>query len=189
MIFYQLSRPVSYLSIEDQSKWKIDWLLPFALAIAINFGYLVLPDRPDFYGEDGLMQEFQGFLEILPGFFLAALAAIATFNKEDLDRLLPEPTPKIGIRIKNKSLTIGLTRRRMLSYLFGYLTFLSVFLCLAVVIGSAVQQSYYHLFGHSVSVKIAFFFIFNLFFWQMIIVTIFGLYQLCDRIHQPDDET
>lgn len=188
MIAYQLTRPVSYLTIEDPSKWKIDWLLPAIIAAVITGGFLLLPDRPGLYEHENLMDEFQGFLQILPGFFLASLAAIATFNKEDLDYHLPKPTPKIEIQLKGRPLTIELTRRRMLCYLFGYLTFLSVFLYLAVVLGAAVEPSYYELFNNSLFIKTALFSIFNLFFWQMIVVTIFGLYQLCDRIHQPENE-
>lgn len=188
MILYQLSRPVSYLFIEDRSKWRIDWLIPFLIALLVTALFLYLPTPPKIFGENGLAKDCQDFLQMLPGFFLAALAAIATFNKQDLDYLLPAPTPKIEVIIRGKSVKIDLTRRRMLSYLFGYLTFLSLCLYLFILAGEAIAPSY-ESFEYKDIASAFIFLIFQLFFWQMIIVTIFGLYQLCDRIHQPDEPT
>lgn len=192
MLFYQLTRPVAYLFIKDSSKSRIDWVMPFVVSVIVTALYSQLPNPPKFYGENGLIKELQGFLQLLPGFYLAALGAIATFNKNDLDFELPKPTPQITIRIirseRINEIDIGLTRRRMLSYLFGYLTFLSLMLYLGTVFGSSVSGSFSQLAGeYSCLIKIFLLWVFNLFFFQMIIITVFGLYQLCDRIHQPDD--
>jgi magnesium-transporting ATPase (P-type) len=187
MIFYQLSRPAAYLWIKDKAKWQIDWLYPFLIAAALTTAFFFLPVPRHLYGEKGIVKELIGFLQILPGFYLAALAAIATFNKNDLDFHLPAPTPQIDIKVNGKEVEIELTRRRMLSYLFGYLTFLSLALYLAVVLGTIAAPSAQKLFGaYLIAAKIVFLGTIVLFFCQMIIITIFGLYQLCDRIHQPD---
>lgn len=192
MIFYQLSRPASYLFIKDSSKWKMDWLIPVVITGFISLCFHFIPTKEIWLGEKGLIRNLQGFLQILPGFYLASLAAIATFNKEDLDFELPEPTPSISIKfIRDTRLhkkTIKLTRRRMLCNLFGYLTFLSLMLYLATVFApvllvEAVYQAQEYQFYILEMVKG----LFQLFFWQMIIVTIFGLYQLCDRIHHVGD--
>lgn len=123
----------------------------------------------------------------MPGFYLAALAAVATFDRNDLDRLLPEPTPTIKAIIKGEHVKIKLTRRRMLCYLFGYLTFLSLMIYLFLYIGLVCSPSAPLLFkNYLLPVKVCFVLALNLFFYQMIAVTVFGLYQLCDRIHQPD---
>lgn len=190
MVLYQLTRPIAYLFISDRPKWKIDWALPLLVTTVFVSGFYILPVPKPLFGENGIVKELQGFLQILPGFYLAALAAIATFNKSDLDFYLPKPTPKIDIRVNGKEVNIDLTRRRMLSYLFGYLTFLSLLLYLLTVLGSAVAPSAHIIGGaYYAFVKAACWMLFNLFFWQMIIVTIFGLYQLCDRIHQPEPPT
>jgi hypothetical protein len=44
-----------------------------------------------------------GFVQVLPGFYIAALAAIATFNKTDIDKIMAAPAPKIDIFIHGKS--------------------------------------------------------------------------------------
>lgn len=190
MIFYQLTRPASYLTIKDPSKWKMDWGVPLFLTIGIACTLYFLPNKVSFYGKNGIMPQLQSFLQMLPGFYLAALAAIATFNKKDLDFYLPNPTPEIITRMGSQYLYIKLTRRRMLCYLFGYLTFLSLILYLASVFGSVLSVNLATLVSNYKEYVISglkFFFIF--FFFQMIIITIFGLYQLCDRIHQPDNNS
>ena len=190
MIIYQLSRPISYLAIKDKAKWKIDWLLPLIISISCSAIFFTLPIEKTIYGNDGFIRDLQGFLQILPGFYLAALAAIATFNKNDLDFHLPPPTPQIEIIIQNQKILINLTRRIMLSDLFGYLTFLSLMIYIFIVVGSIMAPNSSFLFkNYYEPIKIISFFVGNLFFWQMIIITIFGLYQLCDRIHQPDNTT
>lgn len=190
MILYQLTRPAAYLYIQDRSKWKIDWLLPLMAATLISVIYFCLPAVQPLFGDAGIIKQLQGFLQILPGFYLAALAAIATFNKNDLDFHLPAPTPKIDVVVNGHEVLINLTRRRMLSYLFGYLTFLSLVIYLATVLASIAAPSGVAIFGKNLIIAKAFFIAcLNLFFIQMIIVTIFGLYQLCDRIHQPDQVT
>jgi hypothetical protein len=136
-----------------------------------------------------MIRELQGLLQILPGFYLTALAAISTFNKNDLDYYLPKPTPQIDILVSGHRVLIYLTRRKMLSYLFGYLTFLSLMLYISTVIGSAIAPSFNQIFApYSTAFLLVFEALFQIFFWQMIIITIFGLYQLCDRIHQPDND-
>lgn len=189
MLFYQLTHPVAYLFIKDSSKWKIDWLIPAVTALLLSCAYHFLPAKAAWFENGGMIKELQGLLQILPGFYLTALAAISTFNKNDLDFYLPKPTPQIYILVNGHRILIQLTRRKMLSYLFGYLTFLSLVIYLCTVAGSAAAPSFHSIFGgYETFFSIGFALLFQLFFWQMIIITIFGLYQLCDRIHQPDND-
>lgn len=129
-----------------------------------------------------------GLLQILPGFYVASLAAIATFNKNNMDEYMPEPTPTVTIRVSGHVCPIKLTRRRMLSLMFGYLSFLSLLLFLAIVLANALAPSLKVLLPlplHKIALA-AFVAIYGLLFWHMIAVTLFGLYQLSDRMHQPD---
>jgi hypothetical protein len=188
MVLYQLSRPISYLAIHDPSKWKIDWILPAALTVFITSCLFLLPIRPPVFGDTGVLVKLSGLLQILPGFYIASLAAIATFNKNNMDEYMPEPTPTVTVRVSGHTLPIRLTRRRMLSLLFGYLTFLSLALFLSIIAANFVAPSMKKLIPdhlHSVALGV-FVIVYGLFFWHMIAVTLFGLYQLSDRMHQPD---
>ena len=115
MLLYQLSRPLAYLWIKEKSKNKIiiDWCLPIVLSSLVVFLYYILPLKTAIVGKDGLLTSMQGFLQIMPGFYLAALAAISTFNKVDLDYKLPTPSPSItikekGVDIARVTLHVGL---------------------------------------------------------------------------------
>lgn len=188
MLLYQLLRPLSYMEIRDASKWKIDVLLPiiFTIIITVAIGYM--PIKVQVFGQSGLMTLLIGLLQILPGFYLTALAAVATFNRPDMDLLLPKPIPTIKISVKGKSQDIELTRRRMLSMLFGYLTFISFSLYFLAVSAQVVAPSV-----ASIMTASEIFFLRNIFLLlflfllgQLIFITMFGLYQLSDRMHQPD---
>jgi hypothetical protein len=190
MAIYQLLRPVSYLVIRDSSKWKIDWVIPVIFASITLIVLFGIPVRPTIFGSSGVLAQLSGLLQILPGFYIASLAAIATFNKENMDEYMPEPTPTVTIRVSGHQFPIRLTRRRMLSLLFGYLSFLSLFLFLAIIAANVVAPSakvFLPSEMHKVAISI-FVGMYSLLFWHMIAVTLFGLYQLSDRMHQPDQE-
>jgi hypothetical protein len=190
MLGYQLLRPLFYLTIKDGAKWKIDFLVPLAASLLTLAGIFVWPLRPQLFMANGLVTQVLGLLQIMPGFYLAALAAIATFNKVDMDSYMPSPTPTVRITIKGQSLPIKLTRRRMLSLQFGYLTFISLLLFISAIGANALAPSVkivlsptYH--ASAVGLFVCFF---AFMFWHMISVTMFGLYQLSDRMHQPDEQ-
>lgn len=187
MLLYQIFRPIDYLRIVDQSKLRIDWAVPLFLAAFTALCFWFLPNKPQVFVKDGLLQQVGSFLSIMPGFYLAALAAIATFNKEDMDEYLPEPTPTVKTLSNGVPIQMKLTRRRYLSLMFGYLTLVSLILFVGTIFVNACAESIKNAVNAPARqyVVVLFVLIFFSFFWHMIIVTFFGLYQLSDRIHQP----
>jgi hypothetical protein len=188
MLAYQLLRPLAYLSIKAPRKWLMDWGLPFIFALLSSALYFFMTPRPQIFLANGTLAQLSGLLQLLPGFYIASLAAVATFQREDLDQYMPEPTPASSAFIKGQWVPIPLTRRRMMSMMFSYLSFVSIVLFIMIVganfvatWGAAIVPSSYKL-----AAVIGFIFIFCWIFWNMIIVTLFGLYQLGDRIHQPE---
>src|SRR5689334_187541 len=106
MLRYQLLRPLAYLAIDDRSKWQIDLLIPAIFAVVQTLLIFSVPLRPMIYLNGGLISQLLGLLQIMPGFYLAALAAIATFNRADMDGYMPQPTPTVRVQIKGVSLPI-----------------------------------------------------------------------------------
>lgn len=191
-LFYVFSRPLFYIFIKDPSgdkKW-IDWILPICTTFLL-FILLYLSDaNPVIIGENGVLQNLKGFLQIMPGFYLTALAAVATFSNKNLDLLLPKPAPTINIMYNgNKINGLELTRRRFLNYLFSYLTTISLFLYFSIIIAEiyvGAKITSYTFF--QMWIKPLLLFIYATFIWQMLFITIFGLYQLCERIHQIEQD-
>lgn len=191
MLIYQLTRPFAYLKIEHPEKWKFDWLVPLVLNIITLFLFYFIGNGINIFGNNGFIDLISRFVQILPGFYIAALAAIATFNRTNIDQYMPEPTPKMDILISGQKNTISLTRRRFLCMLFSFLTAESIFLSLTSIFSL--------LFAPSISITIPmmfheltiyfFIFFYTFLFWQMIVATFLGLYYLGDRLNQPDQKT
>lgn len=183
----QLFRPFAYLLIEHPSKWQMDWLLPGILsAISILITIFLLPDI-NIYGDSGVISRVLGFVQNLPGFYIAALAAIATFGRTDIDNVLPAPTPTITEQREGVQDRIPLTRRRFLCMMFAFLTAESVVLVLFSILVLSVAG---HIqIEHAASAKVLshlFFFGYLFALYQMILATFWGLFYLGDRIHRVE---
>ena len=185
-----LLRPLSYLSIDHKSKWKVDWLYPFILAIisaALIFGAKRL-GPVSLYADGAMIAKILGFIQGLPGFYIAALAAIATFNRTDIDKTMPAPAPKIDIMVQGRSVAIELTRRRFLCSMFAFLTAESFVIIVLAIFAQSLYTPLKAFIHDSLQIWASglFILIFFLLFWQMIIASFWGLFYLGDRLHQPD---
>ncbi|MGA4112647.1 hypothetical protein ACI2VH_16080 [Ralstonia nicotianae] len=192
MFTYHLLRPFSYWTIKFNRKALLDWGYPFvaaALTAAVVFG-LSRYQHVTIFGDSGLIAKLISFVQNLPGFYIAALAAIATFNRVDIDRAMPAPTPKINIQLRGQTVAIELTRRRFLCALLAFLTAESLLLILSGILALVVAPSVKAAIPAQAQpwIVVASSTIYLVFFWQMLIVTFLGLFYLGDRIHQPDDQ-
>jgi hypothetical protein len=146
-------------------------------------------DGMNVWAANGLVASAQGFIQGLPGFYIAALAAVATFGAQgsSLDKVIPEPTPTLSTRFAGTWIDMKLTRRRFLCFLFSYLTALSIVLCLYAYYAQAIAAPARRLLPSSVDllswIAIA---VYIFFVFQLVVVTLWGLYYLGDRMHQPD---
>lgn len=184
----QMLQPFSYLAIRHPDKWKIDWLYPlfFSLvctALSISSGWAT-----DIYRASGPVSLLLGFLQCLPGFYIAALAAIATFGRTDIDNLLPEPTPTVKISKLGEEVPVKLTRRRFLAMLFSFLTCESIGLVIFSVFyiscGAVISDWTFDGFfvGRYVVVMLAF--LYYVLLLQLLIATFWGLYYLGFKLHE-----
>ncbi len=87
-MLWNLLRPLSYLCIEHKLKWKVDWLYPLLLAAISTAVVFSLKQfgSVSLYADSGIISKVLSFVQGLTGFYIAALAAIATFNKTDIDK-------------------------------------------------------------------------------------------------------
>jgi hypothetical protein len=130
-----------------------------------------------------------GFFSSLPGFYIAALAAIATFGRNDIDNILPEPTPTVKLVTRGENVLVKLTRRRFLAMLFAFLTCESI----ALVMYSVMFLSYgetvadLHAFGGGLgnALILGMTFIYYTLLMQMLAATFWGLYYLGFKLHEP----
>ncbi|WP_420390330.1 hypothetical protein [Marinobacter sp.] len=185
----QLFTPLAYLRIHHPIKPWFDLFIPLILC-CLGFGILMfLPGRVNLFGEAGLVAHVTQLLQMLIGFYIAALAAVATFPSEVLDQGFAGDPVRITVRRQGKRKQIEINRRRFLSYLFGYLAFESLFLFMVGMSISVLHNNLATLLDQKLIdfVKPAFIFVYLFLITNLMVTTLLGLHYLTDRIHRPPD--
>lgn len=176
-LFAKILTPIDYLWISHNEKKWFDFLLPIFAAtimvIAINY----LPKNISLIGKDSVVSLVNGILQILSGFYIASMAAVATFQKKGMDSLMDGTAPTL----RGKKLT----RRRFLTYLFGYLAFISITL---YFVGGAIQLTSssikeFHLTQFSWIRNICLF-IYLSFVCNILSTTALGMFFMIDKMHE-----
>ncbi|KAF0255608.1 hypothetical protein [Pseudomonas putida] len=183
----QLCRPFAYLAIRHEHKKIMDWFFPGILVGLSAIVLLAWGEKINLYGSSGVLSKILSFIQNLPGFYIAALAAIATFGRSDIDSIIPAPTPLITEFRGGEEQEVALTRRRFLSMMFAFLTAECVIIILGSIglltlAGDLDKSS----IPYASTIGAAAFLLIMLFFFQMILTTFWGLYYLGDKVHKVD---
>lgn len=191
---YELTRPMAFLSAKGPTlKLYRDWI-PIAFAMACVVGYMLLPVRVGLVGTNSASAVMAPLFAGLPGFFIAALAAVSTFQGGDLDRDMDGTT--IWILANGDGGDTDVTLRVFLSHLFAYLTVLSVFgflLCAGATVLTANVAHFQGLASQSQTVwddatwaaaKGLFVYVLAALTGSVLSCTALGLYFLAERVHQ-----
>lgn len=182
--------PLRYIRIKYPDKRILEVFFPMIFAT----GFLIV----DFFtagglnviGERGLVDKFSSLIQILSGFYIAALAAIATFQNSTIDDVMSGSPPTIVEPDSNGFFgVVELTRRRFLSYMFGYLAFISIGLFfLGVVVELIAPILKIVIPGYIDYFQSFFVFVYTYVFFSMMLTTFLGLYFLSYRIHLVENK-
>lgn len=177
--------PLQYLRISHSEKAKFDLVFPLVFA-----AFLSLPLISDRFRDEALkgldiLGRSSDLLSILTGFFIAALAAVATFGGKDMD------LPMSGddkVTLKHAHHTETLTRRRFLSFLFGYLALVSLAIYLSGFAFYALQTYLVQVcYPGAATWTFGIFWIgYSFLLGNLLSNTLLGLFYLTDRIHRPN---
>ncbi|WP_146190631.1 hypothetical protein [Marinicauda salina] len=143
----QITRPARYLLIiEDDapllsSKLFVEWVYPATLGAVTAIIYLLLPDKPRLIGPSGIFSAISDLFQLFAAFFLAALAAVASFDNPKLNE---QP---IGSKIflyewdnkADESKRKYLNRRSYISYMFGYLAWMTILFFIIISLFEAMK--------------------------------------------------
>ena len=178
--------------------WLAWWRVRHAALARINFGWTpfaaavcaitvwLAPGSLNIFGAGGVVYQVNGLIPVLAGFFVASLAAIATFNRPSLDDVMGGIAPSVvltGSRDAER-----LTRRRFLCMLFGYLAGASIAIYLigstATVFAPVYTAAHWMtpLLKHVIRTVFSALYLGVL--THIILTSFVGLYYLIDRIHQ-----
>lgn len=189
----RLLRSLNYLKISGAGLVTYNWIYPFIFT-GITVAYLfIYPQKLNLTGDkDSILSSLVSILQILPGFYIAALAAVASFNRKIMDTEIDGNPVSLIASENGDTKPRSLTRRRLLCYLFGYLSFLSIALfLLGTLLQKASPVAIVALCNEKASLisEWLFFSFVLFFFYQMITVTFLGLFYLADRMHWKQPET
>ena len=194
---WRLFQPLDYLRVRHPEKWVFDWILPLLVASGLTAAWFCGEFR---FGilkpESGIIPQVQSLLSILTGFFIAALAAVSTFNNDGMDKPLAGKTPAYLKKKRDDGTTYEetLTRRRFLSLLFGFLALLALVLYALGVVAIAFHEELgAWLAGllrdfpkiHKM-VLLGAWAVYATLLSLLLINTLLGLFYLTERIHRPE---
>lgn len=185
-----LFRPFAYLTIHHPSRlplW-VNWALPAASAAMVMTALLGFGVAINTFGEQGLLARLLAFVQTLVGFYIAALAAVASFNSRHLDRVMPSPAPTMQVKYNGTLQAVPLTRRRFLCAMFAYLTALSFLFSIAAIAVLSLAPAMAAIAPATMSgvlrpVALA---LFLLAVFQLTSITFWGLFYLGERMLTPD---
>jgi hypothetical protein len=188
--FRQIGAPFAYLRIKVGSGWCesklfVDFGAPFFLAVALCLLHREVLGSPEFFGADQFVAKFSKFFELLSAFFLAALAAVAVLDRKGLDEPLRgfQATLERWSNERSQYIDVVISRRQFVCYLFAYLSAATL---LATLILPFFEFYVKNLKADWAQISPCWFvfgrFIFFGLLSNIVIVSLYGIYFLSDRI-------
>lgn len=186
----KLFSPLSYLRIKHEEKSWYDYRIPLLASIIITAVYHFHANKISLIETNGLLLQVNGLLQVLIGFYIAALAAVATFSSASIDEVMAGDPPTLVEKFRGHKIAVELTRRRFVCYLFGYLALVSFMLfCLgmiSILVGKPFHIWLLTFWSSDTILWLKTLFVGGYIFMLMNIITttLLGLYFLAVRFHQ-----
>lgn len=180
-----LLTPLNYLRAKNAHKFAWDWTIPAIVAILGVACLLLLPRPIVVLGDRGLIYWVNELLQVLIGFYIAALAAIASFDRTSLDQQIEGEGVTLKVIRDGGPIDRSLTRRAFLSLMFGYLALVAITLyCTGLVVSLLDTNIKLIQPGVLFYLRLLFVFCYGFLFAQMLSITLVALFYLSDRIHR-----
>ena len=182
-------RTLNYLRIEHAYSRQFNIYIPAVLTVLFLVLIFWFSEQPNVFGTSGLLSGFSQLLAILAPFFIASLAAVATFAGNDAfdEKFQMQEPVKITVLDQGRWLERHLTLRQFLSLLFGYCSVSSLLLFLVTLVSPIVSKGIATALGEaSNAVGNLVLVLFTFVFFHMITATLLGLYYLSDKMHRPN---
>ncbi len=183
----RLLYPLNYWLIKHPEKKWYDFIFPAILTVLFLFFYISMPLSVCLSGPEGILTAIMNLLQMLIGFYIASLAAVATFNKPGMDDLMRGTPPTLMTKVRGKKQSKELTRRRFLCLLLGYLALTGVGLYFSGKLAVLFKENLLFFLGSQYYEigKLAFVAFYVYAASHLIVTTLLGLYYMVDRIHRP----
>jgi hypothetical protein len=148
------------------------------------------------FDHNELVKRILDLLALMIVFYMAALAAVATFERKGIDEPLKGDDALLRVRHHDGGDWVEkkLTYRQFISYVFGFLSFLSLLLYLFIVfmavawpeIKSHFSNNYWNFFISKIADPLMLFAV-AFCIWELTITSLLGIYFLTERIQTLND--
>ncbi len=193
---YELGRWAAYRRINHPSMSLYVWVLPLLLSVPVTLLWALLPIKPSLVATSGgLLASILIVVATLPGFYIAALAAVATFDRPEMDEAMPDPCPTIPVLRSGRWIDAELTRRSFLTYLFSYLSIMSILVAVLCVGGQLVGPYLVAILKSVTNVAtrqhmswyigLSYMSVLLYLCASIAVSTLHGIYFISERMHQP----
>jgi len=184
----KLFTPLSFLRLKNRDLVLFQWVAPSITALLLYF-FVFNPFSSNFTFHNGqLFEDINQLVGVLVGFYIAALAAVATFPNNTLDVALKGLPTTLRVKRANKATEETITRRRYLTIVFGYCAFVSIIVFIFGVFQNNVSIKRTALAHIYYDLNIMFFnIVLFVYFWaisSLFYATLVGLHYLVDRMHR-----
>ena len=178
-VLYQLCRPFSYYFISHRDHLLYVLFIPAFLAgltVSISF----FSGLEIFLEDKGIINEINSVIVGLPGFFIAALAAVSSFNKPEIDKEFDPPLYFYARYADDEEkIETPISRRRLLCMLFSNLTAVSLLLLIFSKIFLKIDLKD----DEAVFLPLLGVFLYFFVVWQMLVSTFLGLFYMGEKMH------
>ncbi|MBB3761413.1 hypothetical protein VDG05_22015 [Xanthomonas campestris pv. raphani] len=175
-----LLSPLGYLKAKNPTKIYWDWIIPLIAATVASAIFINPWLRITVFGDKGVVNGVNELIQVLVGFYIAALAAVASLANPALDRgVAGEPIKSDGK---------DLTRRQFLCIAFSYLSLLSISIYGLGVLSNIISEPIRSALpaGWILYTRGVFGLIYGFTTTQLACITSVTLYYLGERIHTAD---
>ena len=177
----------SFLRLRRADIFWYQWVYPTVIFALVFGGFQLWGDQFFAFDKDKLIGDVNALMGILVGFYIAALAAVASFSNENLDQVMKGRPPTLTTVRKGEEIKETLTRRRFLAILFGYCATLAIILyvfgVLQVHLSASLPAEPWATTVMSFIGQMAW----GLYVWtisSLLVVTLLGLHYLVERMHR-----
>lgn len=199
----QLTVPANYLRIKHgrgffHSKLIYDFVFPALLAVCTLAAFAWLGISFSLTAHPELVKRITDLLALMIVFYMAALAAVATFDRPGIDDLLPNNDATLWVKNPDGGAweKKALSYRKFISYLFGYLSFSSlclfVFLAFLDVGWESLEEHFAtnNIVHHALTAYVDPLILLVTFFaiWQLLVTSLLGIYFLTERIQTLNEK-
>jgi hypothetical protein len=130
----RLLAPLRYLAIQHPEKTTYDLIAPVGAAVVVCLLYFWINPHPAIFGDAGVLKYARDLLMMAVPFMIGALAAVA----------MGSPGAHLDKRPVGADLLLDgevLTLRQFVSYLLGYLSFLSLAVLLLSIVAALLRDA------------------------------------------------